>query len=175
MKGLRVTILFLVVSLLGMLAADNIHAQSRGGVELALKEVPANVKSGSSFNARLLVKIDEGWHIYGLNKIENGPIPTKIDLAATQPFTLAGEIETPVPIVDRDSAFNVDVEYYEGEAEFKLPIKVATKVQGQKHNLIISVRYQMCNKEVCRRPNVIEIKSAVNVMSSTHSKKPSSR
>lgn len=132
-------------------------AQGLERIEIKLAGLPAAVKAGSKFNARLIAKIDDGWHVYGLTKITGGPIPTRITVAEKTPFTLAGEIAGPVPIIDRDSVFGMDVEYYEGEAEFTLPLKVLSKAKLGKFPLSVSLRFQACNREMCLPPKVLEV------------------
>lgn len=132
-------------------------AQTADRVKLKLLGVPQTIKPGKTFNARLVAKIDDGWHVYSLTKIPGGPIPTQIILAKGQPFKLAGEIVTPTPRVDRDSAFGVEVEFYEGKAEFTLPIKVAPKTRPGTRKLEVSVRFQVCSGEMCLRPQIINL------------------
>jgi len=75
-----------------------------------------------------------------------------MDLSRRQFFKVAGKIGTPVPKIDRDSVFGVDIETFEGEAEFRLPVKVDAKARPGKQNLSITFRYQVCSGTTCLPP-----------------------
>src|SRR5688572_30604866 len=78
----------------------------------SLKAVKANATDGTTL-AEMTAKIDDGWRLYSLTPIDNGPKPTRITIPANQDFELTGEIEAPDPFVSADPNFGVDVEYYE--------------------------------------------------------------
>ncbi len=167
------SLLCLIGSALLLLAGANARAQNASRVELKLDVQPQTVKPGKKFDARLVAKIEDGWHVYGLTKIPGGPIPTQITLTTGQPFSLAGVIGGPVPIVDRDSAFGVDVEYYEGEADFTLPIKVDPKTRPGTRELEVSVRFQVCSGSMCLRPQTVKRTAPVTIGRTSSSRKKS--
>lgn len=102
-----------------------------------------------NFTALLNVEIEKGWHLYALEKIDGGPIPTRITLAENQPFEL-GKIEFAPPIETDDAMFGVTTKFYEDSAKFKLPLRVLQNPETNK--LQIKVRYQICNDEICLPP-----------------------
>src|SRR5687767_6700328 len=61
------------------------------------------VKAGDKFNAQVIARIDEGWHLYSLDQAPGGPIPTRISVPEDQRFKLAGDIDSPLPKVLFDS------------------------------------------------------------------------
>ena len=83
------------------------------------------VKAGNQFAVNLLAKVQEGWHLYSLKPMAEGPIATRIWIADGQPFSLAGGIQAPDPQVMQDPTLGMEVELYEGEALFTLPVKLA--------------------------------------------------
>ena len=83
----------------------------------------APVKPGARFNVKLLAAVQEGWHLYSLKPMAEGPVPTRIWLAEGQPFSLAGAVQAPEPQVMQDASFGMEVELYEGEAVFALPVQ----------------------------------------------------
>ena len=62
----------------------------------------APVKPGARFNVKLLAAVQEGWHLYSLKPMAEGPVPTRIWLAEGQPFSLAGAVQAPEPQVMQD-------------------------------------------------------------------------
>ena len=149
-----------------LLALTSVSAQSATRVDLKLDGLPQTVKPGKKFEAKITAKIEDGWHVYGLTKIPSGPIPTQITVDQGQPFTLSGEIASPVPTVDRDSAFGVEVEFYQGDAEFTLPIKVDAKARPGKRQLAVSIRFQVCSGSMCLRPQTVKLTAPVTIRSS---------
>ena len=106
--------------------AANLLAAPPDPVTWKIQPLPAApVKAGARIPVKLLATVQEGWHLYSLKPMPEGPIPTRIWIAEGQPFTLAGSIHAPDPQVMQDPSFGMEVELYEGEAVFTLPVQVA--------------------------------------------------
>ena len=103
--------------------------------------------------------IESGWHLYSISQPPGGPIPTTISVAGEQPFELAGQIAGPKPKSEFDRNFEMEVEYYEGVAEFSLPVK--TKGQG-KQTLRVNAHFQACNEKLCLPPRTIKLEQEVD-------------
>src|SRR5262249_27210706 len=140
--------------------AASAQAQEKGlnPVAWSLKIVNATVTNGA-LTAELTAKIEEGWHLYSLTPIANGPKPTRITLPATQAFELAGEIEAPDPFVGTDPNFGIEVEYYEESVTFKLPLKRRAGPGGEK--LLVEARYQTCTSQLCLPPKTVKLEAEV--------------
>src|SRR5437762_4795912 len=114
------------------LAALALAAAPADPVSWKLESPAANaVKPGSRVNVKLVAAIQPGWHLYSLKPIAEGPIPTRIWIAEGQPFTLGAAVQAPEPTTMQDPTLNMEVEFYEGETAFTLPVKVAACVAGQ--------------------------------------------
>jgi len=120
------------------------------------------VKPGSRFQVKLVAAIEPGWHLYSLKPMAEGPIPTRIWIADGQPFTLAGAIQAAEPTVVQDPALNMEVEMYEGEAAFTLPVQAAAGTAGSQ-KLVVSASYQTCNNRLCLPPKTVRVELAVMV------------
>ncbi len=112
-----------------------------------------------TLTAELTAKIEDGWHLYSLKSVANGPIPTRVKLPADQSFELAGAIEAPDPFVANDSNFGVEVEYYEESVTFKLPIKRRAGAGGDK--LLVEARYQTCTNRLCLPPKTVKLEAEI--------------
>lgn len=117
-----------------------------------------SLNKDDSFKAGLHAEIEKGWHLYALEKIEGGPIPTGISLVEGQPFEL-GKIEAPIPFEVDDSAFGVTIKFYEDSVTFILPVKVLCKFDNETARLKVKVRYQICNEEMCLPPKTVVAES----------------
>jgi hypothetical protein len=146
-----------------LVAWFGVPGQGLNRVEFALRDVPASVNAGKKFNARLVAKAEEGWHFYSLTRISGGPIATRIEVPVGQPFSLAGDVEAPAPIVDRDTAFGMDVEFYEGEASFSLPLQTRARTATGKRGLRVNIRFQACNREMCLPPRVLTVTAPIAI------------
>jgi DsbC/DsbD-like thiol-disulfide interchange protein len=118
-----------------------------------------SVAPDGSMTAELTAKIEDGWHLYSLTSLANGPKPTRITLPAEQAFELAGEIEAPDPFVGNDPNFGAEVEYYEESVTFKLPLKRRADRSGDR--LMVEMRYQVCTSQLCLPPKTVKLEADV--------------
>src|SRR5262249_35868470 len=114
-------LLILLAPILLVIAATPGRAQEKSlnPVTWSIKVVSA-APAGAALTAEVTAKIEDGWHLYSLTPIENGPRPTRILLPAAQAFELTGKIEAPEPLAGTDPNFGIEVEYYEESVSFKL-------------------------------------------------------
>jgi len=123
----------------------------------------APVKAGARFNVKLLAEVQDGWHLYSLKPMVEGPIPTRIWIAEGQPFSLAGAVLSPDPRVMQDASFGMEVELYEGEAVFTLPVRVAPGAVPGAQKLVVSASYQSCNNKLCLPPKTVKVEVPVTI------------
>ena len=123
----------------------------------------APVKAGARFNVKLLAEVQDGWHLYSLKPMVEGPIPTRIWIAEGQPFSLAGAVQAPDPQVMQDASFGMEVELYEGEAVFTLPVRVASGAAPGAQKLVVSASYQSCNKKLCLPPKTVKVEVPITI------------
>lgn len=93
--------------------------------------------------------IDAGWHLYSQHVEEGGPVKTTFTFPVSKDYTLNGATQEPIPIVRRESAFNMQVAFFEKSVIFQQKIKLKkqqTTVKG-------SVEYMTCNDEKCLPPD----------------------
>ena len=113
------------------------------------------MKAGERFTARLVAQIQEGWHLYSMKESADGPVATRIWLPEAQPVQLAGPIKAAPPEVVQDASFNMEVEEYEGQAEFTLPLRA----MGAAQKLTVNVSYQSCNNRLCLPPKTVKVEA----------------
>jgi thiol:disulfide interchange protein DsbD len=123
----------------------------------------APVKAGARFNVKLLAEVQDGWHLYSLKPMVEGPIPTRIWIAEGQPFSLAGAVQAPDPQVMQDASFGMEVELYEGEAVFTLPVRVASGAAPGAQKLVVSASYQSCNNKLCLPPKTVKVEVPITI------------
>jgi DsbC/DsbD-like thiol-disulfide interchange protein len=123
----------------------------------------APVKAGARFTAKLLAEVQDGWHMYSLKPMADGPIATRIWIGEGQPFSLAGAVQAPDPRVIEDASFGMEVELYEGEAVFTLPVRVAASTAPGAQQLVVSASYQSCNNKLCLPPKTVKVEVPVTI------------
>ncbi|HEV3201026.1 MAG TPA: protein-disulfide reductase DsbD N-terminal domain-containing protein [Bryobacteraceae bacterium] len=129
-----------------------------------LNEAPAKpVKPGARFSLKLVAKIQEGWHLYSLKPLAEGPIPTRIWLPDGQPFQLAAAIQASEPQTLQDPSFNMEVELYEGEATFTLPVRIVAGAPFGSQTLVANASYQSCNNKICLPPKTVKVEIPIAV------------
>ena len=123
-----------------------------------------SVKAGERITVTVTAVMDEGWHLYALDPVEGGPIPTKITAGPAPSFTLQDkDIEKPEPKRSHDPNFGIETAYYDESATFGLPIKVAADVPAGTREFEVSARFQACNDQFCLRPQTSSMQIKVKV------------
>jgi thiol:disulfide interchange protein DsbD len=128
-----------------------------------LNPLAAPVKPGARFTVKLVVEAQDGWHLYSLKPLAEGPIATRIWIAEGQPFSLAGAVQAPDPRVMQDPSFGMEVELYEGEAVFTLPVRVAPGTPPGVQKLVVSASYQSCNNKLCLPPKTVKVEVPITI------------
>ncbi len=148
---------------LGMGLAMAAIAAAADPVAWKVQNAPAQpVKPGAPFTLKLVGAIEKGWHIYSMRPIDDGPVPTRVWLAEGQPFQMAGPVKAEDPESVEDATLQKEVELYEGEAWFELPVKASPGAAGAQ-KLTVSVSYQSCNNKMCLPPKTVRVDVPVTV------------
>jgi DsbC/DsbD-like thiol-disulfide interchange protein len=145
-------------------AAAVLSAAPPNPVAWKIQNPPAKpVKAGARFTISLEAKVEPGWHLYSTKPLAEGPIPTRIWVGEGQPFTLNGQLASPPPETVQDANFGMEVEFYQGEAVFTLPVRVAAGTQPGARKLEVSASYQACNDKLCLPPRTVKVEAPVEI------------
>jgi thiol:disulfide interchange protein DsbD len=106
-------------------------------------------KPGDPAVVLLDAKIDEGWHLYALPPTKASNIPTTIEAVA--PLQLVGTPEQPKPINKFDPNFEAEVDYFEKQVTFRVP------VSGPTEKGVLKVQYQACDASSCLPPVTVDV------------------
>jgi len=113
-------------------------------------------KKISSTQAVLFIKatVDDEWHIYSVNQKDGGPQKTSFVFNPSKDYQLTGNVVEPQPKRKYESAFSMDVFYFENAVIFQQKITLAspqTTVEGK-------VKFMVCNNERCLPPDEVTFK-----------------
>ncbi|MCM1292822.1 MAG: thioredoxin family protein [Bacteroides sp.] len=95
--------------------------------------------------------IADGWHMYGMKQIENGPRATSFDFRSIEGATLVGDITPSIaPKEVMDKVFNLKIAYWEGDVKFTQKFRLNDESEGCTFNGVI---WSMaCNDQSCSTP-----------------------
>ena len=145
-------------------AAATAQEQAPTPIRWSAQQPAEGVKAGQTISVQVTAVIDEGWHLYALEPVEGGPIPTRITASPAPAFTLRHQdIVKPEPKRAQDPNFNIETAYYEESVTFGLPIAVARDVEAGERELEVTARFQACNDNICLRPQAASMKIKIKV------------
>ncbi|MDF2453614.1 MAG: thiol:disulfide interchange protein [Bacteroidota bacterium] len=130
-------LLLLLVTGSSLLISQQLHAD----LKFTTKKV-----SDCEFDLLFNVTIDDGWHMYSLNEVKDGPLPTVFKFEKSSEYELVGKVKQSAPIKEFDKVFEVNVEYYEHKATFTQRIKLKT---DKKIKITGTYEYQVCTDTKC--------------------------
>ena len=129
----------------------------------AKTEATKPLKVGEQFSIQLIAEIEDGWHLYSTEEMPMGPKPTRIGLAANQPFEMPDSVESPMPKTAFDENFGISTEFYEESAIFSVPVKATEKAVMGKQKVVVQVRYQTCTDKLCLPPKLIKLEVEIEL------------
>ena len=122
------------------------------------------VRAGELFEVRVAATIEANWHLYSATQPPGGPNPTRFQIAPGTPFEIFGKPRQSTPTTEFDSNFGIDTEYFSGEADFWIPVRVAPDTAPGEYHLQLQAVYQVCDEKVCLPPRRIPIPLKVLVV-----------
>ena len=108
----------------------------------------------TTYDLILEATIDEGWHLYSQEIIDDGegPLPTEISFLATENnFELIGKTSEPNTPPVFDNVFDMEIKYFSDQATFKQRIKL-TNIELK--FIEAEVYYMACDDEKCLPPEL---------------------
>ena len=140
------------------------EAEAQDPVHWTAEAASASVAPGGTLTVAVSAVIDPGWYIYSITQGEGGPVPSKVSLAADQPFALAGSVTGTAPRVKFDRNFSMEVEVHEGRVAYTVPVEVASGTDAGATEILIRARYQACTNRVCLPAQTERISVPVTVV-----------
>ena len=117
-------------------------------VKWSAEVVPSDARAGESAQIVLTARIQDGWHLYSMVPVKDGPAPTVIVPKLGQWFTANGDVVEPKPIHKLDKNFGVEVGFFDKKAKFGIPIKISDEATGA-INQVVDVTWMACNDNQC--------------------------
>jgi len=109
--------------------------------------------NNEEFELILKVDIDKGWHVYGTEFHDSGPIPTSFKFKPSEDYELVGKLDIPKAVTSYDKEFKMDVSYFSDNAKFKQRVKMKS---DKPFRVDIEIEHQACNDRSCIAPEITE-------------------
>ncbi|MBH49351.1 MAG: hypothetical protein CMG69_01170 [Candidatus Marinimicrobia bacterium] len=130
-------------------------AQKLNPVKLSgkIESVP---RASEVVNLIISVDLDDGWHIWGIHNVPDGPVATSIE-TVDEKIEKSGVVQEPTPIIEFDEGFEMDIPYHEKSLDLIFPVLLIGDLKPSETELKVSVRYQTCNERICLPPKSIDL------------------
>lgn len=160
------------------LAGGGAAAQLGGADTLKVTARFAEAADGKPARLFVTAEIEKGWHIYSLTQPKGGPLASKIKLAESDDFKLAGEFQAAPKAkshTDPEIWPDVVIESHEGKVTWHAPIELAPGVDPAKLSIEGKVNVQACNDRGCLPPKDYKFTAAVGQPVDVGEKKESAK
>ncbi len=105
--------------------------------------------SEAEYDLHLTARIDKGWHLYGTELPDGGPVKTAFYFESLKDIELSGDIVPDKETTNMfDPSFQLQVNYYETEVTFTQRVKL----KGGSGSVKGYVEFMSCNDETCTPP-----------------------
>ena len=113
--------------------------------------VPDTARAGEVINVEVAFTVDRGWYIYGMEKVEDGPIPTSIEIIGDV-IKQVGEPIEPEPEVVFDEGFQKNVPHHSGFTIITIPVLLKDGIADGSFPISVTATYQSCDNTICYPP-----------------------
>jgi thiol:disulfide interchange protein DsbD len=126
-----------------------------GKAKITATVAPTTAHPGEVVTVTAEAQIEDGWHIYSIVPVPDGPLPTELTVASDQ-LTPEGNVTESATEKKFDEAFKKEVAFFSGKATFSQALKVKEGASGTVP-VKVSVKYQACDASGCQPPKTEEV------------------
>lgn len=135
---------------------DELVTKENSHINFKLDPSSLVIKSGEKFTLNLRMDIDKYWYTYSLkeqvSKEGIGPTKTEITIPEKSLFKLDGAIKSDEPHKKFDKGFEMQIEYFEGTANFTIPLVATGDIDFNKDETYLEIYLQLCDTARCLPP-----------------------
>ena len=126
--------------------------------------------SGQNFKIAIQLNIQDGWHINANPAGQDNLIPTELILPKLPNLILGPTIYPKGEITNLVSVGKVPLYHY--QSLIGVQGKISTEMELGSIKLMLTIRYQACNDQICLMPMQLSIPVSLTVVSSDRSMQP---
>jgi len=142
--------------------------QSRRVNAVTIRISPSRLtaKPGDAITLKVMLEIDEGWHLYGENPESEFLLASTVSVDASEQVAI-GKMKSPQAQSKLDPILNKTLNTYSGPIEFEVPLTIRSSAKPGKIPLSISVKTQACDKNRCLPPQSTAFALELEIPSNT--------
>jgi len=150
----------------GQILSEGADASSpeRGDVRWQAEAQPTTVRPGESLMVRLRGTVTDGWHSYALDSPAGRPLSVTFD-ALPAGLTLQRPLHQSPPTAQYDPNFDAQARYLNGRFAVRAALRVGGDAALGPDTLRASIRYMVCNDQLCMPPQTTSVPVPVTVES----------
>ncbi|MEI9891766.1 MAG: protein-disulfide reductase DsbD domain-containing protein [Caulobacteraceae bacterium] len=122
-----------------------------------------SVKPGGKVKVTLRGAVQDGWHVYGLQQLPDGPTPLRVTLDISDIATADGQPSGSPVTKLLDPSFNLQTQFYEHDFTVTAPVRISPKAAAGQQMIPVNVRFQTCNGGICQPPKTVKLSVPVNI------------
>jgi hypothetical protein len=107
--------------------------------------------------------VREGWHVYSLKQLPEGPTPLLVTVDQNDVAKAGGTVAGSAPTKIHDPAFGLDTQFYESAFSLTVPVRLGGHASAGPQSIPLSVRFQTCNGRVCQPPKTVHLSASINL------------
>jgi thiol:disulfide interchange protein DsbD len=121
------------------------------------------VKPGSRVKVTLRGAVKDGWHVYGLQQLPEGPTPLRVSLDASD-VAAADGAPTGSPVTKlQDPSFNLETQFYGQDFTVTVPVRIGSHPASGSPAIPLNIRFQTCNGRICQPPKTVRLSVPVSI------------
>jgi DsbC/DsbD-like thiol-disulfide interchange protein len=120
-------------------------------------------KAGSRVTVTLRGAVKDGWHVYGLEQLPDGPTPLRVSLDASDVAAADGAAAGSPVTKLQDPSFNLVTQFYDRDFTVTVPVRIGSHPAAGAQAIALNVRFQTCNGRICQPPKTVRLSVPVSI------------
>lgn len=144
---------------------DKFEESKKQSMPLQLEAMPdkEKVRQGEIFWLHLVIFLDEGWHMYSIEKqSDDETVATRIELE-TRVFSPKGHWQETPPKLVRDDVMGKVLKTHSGRVEFTRLFSVPKGLKPGMYPLTGTLHFRSCDNRICTLPQAMKFQTRVIV------------
>ena len=163
MKRILVCLFLFVIAAFGLAQTpDPVKWTGRLDVPNAQSGQGTEIRPGQRVNFVLEAAIESPWHVYSLDKVDDGPFPSAVEFTKSGAVAKVGSTKETATMKKFDPNFKKEVKFFEKSGAFWVPLVIDAKAHGSV-TLEAKVTYQTCNEGSCLPPTTKTVTVVANI------------
>ena len=164
-RGLPICLMLLSLTLSAAAAAQAPGSAAVGDTVTwtVAPQTADDVKPGSRLALVLHGTVLDGWHVYALKQLPDGPTPLRVALDPNDVAVADGSPTGSPPTKVHDPSFNLDTQFYSHAFTVTAPVRVGKHLAAGRQAIPVNVRFQTCTDRICLPPKTVHLSAPITV------------